>query len=321
LKKEGLRAIWAKLSQTAIEPGRSYKILRFDENCSADVFVGMTRSGDRCLILSEPAPVLKPIEREKLCLEYDESIPGLVLRLSDDTYSDLFDELISSMYIVVKDLTSKQDAIEKFRAHFIKWSAFFDSEFYARLSDEAVMGLVGELKVLQWFLAEADELTVNAILESWRGPYDEGQDFVLDDRLIEVKTVGIRSRHITINSLHQLTEAEGKDLNLLINTAFPEIENGDSINSLVTKIRDETLSLLGDTSILYKALSQKGLGPRNLEDYEHLRFGFRKEDIFDVLLDGFPRLTNAVVLDGITSAKYDLSLSALKPFLTSSREY
>jgi len=319
--KDALRSTWLQVTKTAFDPERPYKILRFDENCRAEVFIGMTRSGQRCLILNEAVPANKPIEREKLSLLYDSSIPGMVLLLSDDTYNDLFDELISSMYVVVKDLVSKQDAIEMFRAHFIKWTTFFDSDFSSKLSDDAVMGLLGELKVLEYFVAEADELSINTVLESWRGPYDESQDFVFDDQLVEVKTIGMRSRQIMINSLQQLTAVKGKDLSLLVNTIFSDDENGSSIKSLVISIRDRAISLLGDATILYKALGQKGLHPKNLDDYEHLRFGFRGEHIYNVLSDDFPNLSSDNVPEGIISASYAISLSALQPFMTTSKEY
>jgi hypothetical protein len=319
--KDALRSTWLQITQTAFDPGRPYKILRFDENCRAEVFIGMTRCGQRCLILNEAVPINKPIERDKLSLLYDSNIPGMVLLLSDDTYKDLFDELISSMYVVVKDLASKQDAIEMFRAHFIKWTTFFESDFSSKLSDDAVMGLVGELKVLESLVAEADELSINAVLESWRGPYDESQDFVLDDQLIEVKTIGMRSRQVVINSLQQLTAVKGKDLSLLVNRTFSDDENGSSIRSLVISIRDRAIYLLGDATILYKALGQKGLHPKNLDDYEHLRFGFRGEHIYNVLSDDFPNLSSDNVPEGIISANYAISLSALQPFMTTSKEY
>ena len=321
MNKERILAMWSHLAETAFEPGREYKVLRFDENCGAEVFVGMTRSGERCLLLSKAAPLKKPIEKERLRLLYDRSVPGLVLLLSDDSYSDLFDELISSMYAVVKDLAPEQSAVDEFRGHFIKWATFFDSDFESDLSVDAVVGLIGELKILKDLISTADESSVNALLESWRGPYDEAQDFVLEDRLIEVKTIGMRSRQIKISSLHQLSAEPGKEFDLLVNTTFRDGENGQSIGGLVRIIRDRVVLLLGDTSILYKALGQKGLHPKNLEEYEYVRCSFYREDIYDVLPDGFPKLIHNNVLEGIATATYDLSLPALQPFIKSSREY
>lgn len=319
--RESLQEIWELLAATPFESGRTYKILRFDKHCRAEVFIGMHRSGERCLILHEAAPIKKAIDRERLCLRYDKEFPGLVLALSDNAYNDLFDDLISSMYEVVKDVASARHAVENFRAHFIKWATLFDSQYSAKLSDEAVMGLVGELKVLESLLCSANEATVNELLESWRGPYDEGHDFVFDDKTVEVKTVGVKSRHISINSLHQLTAVTGKDLDLLVNIAFQDNENGDSLSSMVTRIRATITSLVGDVTILYRAMSQKGLNLQNLADYEHLRFGFLDEEVYDVLLEGFPKLTKDNVSKAISSVKYDLSLSALEPFIRSSSEH
>ena len=140
LLEEGIATKYGALADA--ESGRTYKILRFDKHCKAEVFIGMHRSGERCLILHEAAPIKKAIDRERLCLRYDKEFPGLVLALSDSAYTDLFDELISSMYEVVKDVVSAQHAVENFRAHFIKWASFFDSQFSSKLSDDAVMGLV-----------------------------------------------------------------------------------------------------------------------------------------------------------------------------------
>ena len=131
----------------------------------------------------------------------------------------------------------------------------------------------------------------------------------------------MKSRHISINSLHQLTAVTGKGLDLLVKTAFRDNENGDSLSSMVTRIRATIASLVGDATILYRAMSQKGLNLQNLSDYEHLRFGFRDEEVYDVLLEGFPKLTTDNVSKAISSVKYDLSLSALETFIRSSSEH
>ena len=56
------------------------------------------------------------------------------------------------------------------------------------------------------------ELIVDDILLSWRGPYDEGHDFVFEFRDYELKTIESSKNNVRISSEFQLESEKGKEL-------------------------------------------------------------------------------------------------------------
>ena len=77
----------------------------------------------------------------------------------------------------------------------------------------------------------------------------------------------------------------------------------------------------GDVSILYEAVHQKGLNPINMKDYSHLRYKFEKEELYDVLKPGFPKIDEAHKASGFTRASYGLSLGELSPYLIMEKHF
>jgi hypothetical protein len=78
-----------------------------------------------------------------------------------------------------------------------------------RLSEEKVIGLLGELLVLEHLLQTTDEGTA---VDAWVGPRSEEHDFVLPDLDAEVKTtLGERRSHL-IGSEHQLQSSKARPL-------------------------------------------------------------------------------------------------------------
>jgi len=152
-------------------------------------------------------------------------------------------------------------------------------------------------------------------LRSWRGPYDEAQDFILEDKLLEVKTISAQTSAVSINSLAQLTEEHGKALELKVLTASPDCDGGVCLSWMFHKVWNQVISRGGDSSILFEAIGQKGLSSSTIADYDHWKYQLHKEQDYDALNAEFPRLTRSSPSPVITKAIYTLSLAGLEPFL------
>ncbi len=80
-----------------------------------------------------------------------------------------------------------------------------------RLADEDLVGLCGELVLLQALLRTADEAAKPAVVEAWRGHQRSTRDFELDGTGIEVKTTtGTASSH-HMQGLHQIEAGYSAD--------------------------------------------------------------------------------------------------------------
>ena len=301
-----------------------YRSLRLPSECISEVFLGVGPETQRCLILFLPKSHkldFKAVTKEKISIELDDQTNFLVLSLLDPAYVDLFDDLIISLYNSIKDIPDVDVYVKVFVQTFNKWSAFFEDEDSDRLTENVVKGLFGELQVLKDLLDEAEPSKVDSVLDSWKGPYDTGHDFILDNKNVEVKTKDLSKPYISISSEVQLQEEYEKGLELLVVSVERDLANGLSLKDKFYQVKELAVGMGGDTAILIRAIRQKGLTQKNIHEYDNFRFKLRCEEIYDCLKEGFPRLIKNNIDESLTNLKYDLNLKGLEDFQLSSREF
>ena len=311
---------WETLEQTG---EHEYIFRRIDSVCVPELNVGLNSSLERCLALEMPEDYdagFQTIERQNLTLLYFRDTNCFVLELTDNTYNDLFNDLVVSLYQKVKNISDASECSTLFIQTFHKWSEFFDDEKFDRLNKDIIKGLFGELFVLKSFVQKSTLVNINDVLNSWTGPYDQGHDFVFDDKDIEVKTKDATKISIRISSEQQLDNIIGKSLELLVLSVDSDLVEGGAISDLVDDIRVLINNRLGDTSILLKAIKQKSLTLKNIHDYDNFRFMPVKKALYDCLIDGFPKLIKDNLPKQISNVKYDINLSVLDDYLLESEE-
>ena len=316
-----LETEWGELNHTG---GAEYIFRRIDSLCIPELNMGLNSSSERCLALELPDAYpadFQTITRQNLTLLYFKDTNCIVLQLTDDTYNDLFNDLVVSLYQRVKNIYDVSECSMLFIQTFHKWSEFFHDEKSDRLNKDIIKGLFGELFVLKSFVQKSAPVNVNDVLNSWTGPYDQGHDFVFDDKDIEVKTKDLTKISIRISNEHQLDNLIGKRLELLILSVDNDLVEGCSIADIVHDIRALVINLLGDTSILLKAINQKGLTLKNIHDYDNFRFRPVKKFLYDCLTDGFPKLIKDNLPKPINNVTYDINLSVLDDYLLESEEF
>lgn len=317
-----LKEKWELLTREKLVHG--YRSLRITKECVPEINLGITKTSFRCLILSLPKSQnidLKPVIKEKIAIEHNQDFNFLLITLQDGEYSDLFDDLVVSLYNAIKDLSSPSDYSKVFVNTFHKWSKFFEEEETERLSKNIVKGLFGELHILKELLGTANSYNVDDILESWRGPYDQGHDFILDGYDLEVKTKDEKKLDVRISSEFQLDSESGKELMLVVLSVEYDPVRGLTIKNLVNDIRQTVINYLGDTTILLRAIRQKGLSLINIGLYDNYRFRPVDKSEYNCLHEGFPKLIKNNIPDPISNVKYDLNLSHLEQFLVSRSPY
>lgn len=183
------------------------------------------------------------------------------------------------------------------------------------IGDLTLMGLIGELALLEHLLAAVPPAGRSEILHSWAGSAPSARDFQLGPIGIEVKTTQGGSSIHHIQGVHQVELGSSNEgviethlllLSLGIDWA-PDQRQGQSLPELV----DAVLAHLhdeGDRADLRARVKQYGgdaaIGYDHIRDKERARFGlrfyFRFERLYDMTDERIKVLTRAD-LDGLTN--------------------
>jgi len=173
------------------------------------------------------------------------------------------------------------------------------------LSRDAIIGLIGELTVLE---ALATSMPPLSAVNAWKGPEDGVQDFRAEGIAIEVKATAGSHALVPITSLDQLDARALRRLALAV-VRLVEDPAGESLTTLVGRIRG-----IAGGGVLEGKLALGKWRDQDAERYEEIRFRRVGIDVYDVR-DGFPYLTRANAPSGVAEAAYRLDARAIAPFV------
>ncbi|WP_345955278.1 PD-(D/E)XK motif protein [Mucilaginibacter sp. PAMB04168] len=310
---------------TIVQDGSAeFRFKKISADCIPELNIGINKLFNRCLILELPPANNVDFQgtvKQNLSIEFYRGSNYIVIQLTDNSYHDLFNDLIISLYQKIKDISDVDVYSRELIKAFYKWSGFFDDKLSDRISADIIKGLFGELTILKSLVAAAPSASINDVLNSWQGPYDRAQDFVLDDRNLEIKTKEVAKSDVRISSEFQLEPEFQKGLELVVVAVDPDPADGLSLQDLALEIRGLIVERLGDTSIFLKALAQKGLNLRNIEAYNDIRYLLISETFYNCLAEGFPRLAVSGIPQEINNLKYNIRISALDDYILTRRDY
>lgn len=307
---------WENISK--FEEKKGFKALRITYSSIPDLFIALDEDGFRYLLLYLPSALeikIKETNKDKLNLEYLKDGNIISIKLNDLNFKDLFNDLIISLYNKIKDISDPIIYSKTLIQTFYKWSEFFDNHFQSKLSPEEIKGLFGEIWLLNTYLERADPSTINEFLDSWKGPYNTTNDFVFDQKNLEVKTKEDSKSFISISSEYQLERELDKALELIVLSVKLDILNGESIYDLLKITVDYVRENFGDLTTLFRALSQKGLTIESSTQYNNFRFLVSGLSSYDCCHDDFPKLSTSNIPNEISNLRYDLRTSMLNKFL------
>lgn len=317
-----LKDKWTSLSESHLTIG--YRSLRISPDCICELYLGVSFEGKRCLILALPSSKhleFRGIFKEHISIEYFEKNNLIVLQLSEIEFYDLFDDLVLSLYDGIKNISHVDDYANYFIQTFYRWSDFFEDKKSDLLSEDAIKGIMGELLVLKHLISSQSRPEINSLLNSWTGPYDRGNDFELDDKNIEVKTKSLSAVEVKISSEFQLEVAKGKGLELYVVSLQSDFTLGIHIRDLILEIKKVVLHSSGDMAILWKALSQKNITAKNMNQYDRYKFQPIDWISYNCADKKFPKLSTSNIPEGISGVKYTLRTSQLKSFIIAQRSF
>ncbi|QPH37868.1 PD-(D/E)XK motif protein [Pedobacter endophyticus] len=315
MRTEQLEQQWLKISADVPENGLNS--IRISSSCIPELYLGIDRDGDRNLILSVPKDFklsFRTIVKENLSIDFFADSHHIVLKLIHQPFSDLFNDLILSLYSKIEKMSTPGEYIQEFIKAFHRWNGFFSGRSSQTLSDEVVKGLFGEMIVLRHELEGSETILTNKILESWKGPYDATHDFENDLNCTEVKTMEYTKTKVRISSEFQLENVPDKTLRLCVVSLRNDDQNGKTISDLIISVRERIYQHGGDLSIFITALSRKGFFGSVQNKYDHLKFTPLRMTLYDCVGELFPKLTPKNLDEGISEVMYSILLSKLEPY-------
>jgi hypothetical protein len=237
------------------------------------------------------------------------NIPVIQFKCAHPAFMSLFVRIINETI----SKSSGNDFENTARSIINIWMRFLNKSRKARMDDNLVIGLIGELLFIQRLITLNVEKSL--ILDCWTGPDQESKDFTFDSTFIEVKSSSKSSGHVHgINGIDQLNA----DNRLLYLNSFhfnkTSGSSGLTLNKIVTELNDQHFSPAGLELIFFDKLYDYGFDKRDQDYYENIRI----EIIGDKLLkvdDSFPKITmNEFKIDidsRISNLKYDVDLNSL----------
>ena len=213
-------------------------------------------------------------------------------------------ELADSVEAAVSPAREAFDAFQRWRA------LFSESSMHGVLSEEALIGLIGELRAVQELL----EKGASSDLRFWVGPLSQVHDLRSPAMAIEVKTTLVREgRVVGISSVDQLEEPPGVPL-YLRHSRLERDPGGFRIDDVLNAL----LASGADRDSLDRLLGEVGVSIDRLDPYGERRYRSAETRLYDVAGDSFPRIIRSSfaggdIPPGTLRLKYSIDLTNEPP--------
>lgn len=240
-------------------------------------------------------------------------IATLTLRLTDARYRDIFTILVEDVVASVVHAPDDNSAVDCFLAKLLTWQRFLASHGPDGLGREAQQGLYGELYCLRATMLAA--LDAYSAVMAWTGPSGAVHDFQRPMCAVEVKTsAGKQLQTIRISNERQLDSAHVNDLWLSHVSLDISMADGESLNDIVTSLRESLTAHALARQSFDERLWQAGYLDQHAERYEGTKYHIRAYRVFHVR-DGFPKIVEADLRLGVGDVHYAISVAECMHFV------
>ena len=227
--------------------------------------------------------------------------------LTDAQHRDIFDLLVRDLVEASEQPEDEAAGVTRMLARLSDWQQLLRRLSPRGLSDEARLGLWGELWVLREVLARA--IGIGDAISAWRGPLGADQDFQLGAVCIEVKTSAAHSLdRIPVASERQLEVPEDVVLVLVGLSVDARVGHGETLGEMIRLVR-AAASEAGHLSVLDDRL--ESIGWEIEDDHLHGERGYSVRSLAPYLVGpGFPRLVSTDLPVGVSDVRYLVSLAS-----------
>ena len=263
--------------------------------------VGVDGNGSTWIrVTCDPSSV--SVDDGSAAVRFTVTADGYRLSLAPETPSSVATHFLEEVVELLTDGHTPGDAGHEALKN---WRDLLARPAGAPLSESALVGLYGELEVLETIIR------LGGALEHWTGWKMDQNDFRLPGLTIEVKsTVSADYRRVRVHGLRQLADPEdGSDL-VLVLRRLESSPNGRSLPGLV----DDIVRLGVSRSQLLERLSQVRYSEQHRAGYEQIRFvshelALRQIDETHPRL--VPQMLTEVDMTCVDKVDYELNLNGV----------
>ena len=293
---------------------------RADPEHPLDFFRARTAKGNYAFVLkAEELPDLGSLPAiagiEVLEEPHDGRPDELCLELRDPEQISIFRALVADILEATRDLAAGENSSGASRLirRLERWQRLLGRRREKLLSDQAIIGLCGELLFIRDYLLPA--IGAAASVTAWRGPYGDEQDFAVNGWIAEIKAqLSTADQLLKISSESQLDTESGPILVFHQTFSGSAAQTGDafSLNELVRQVRSAILAEAPGAMDLFEA------GLVNAEYEERPEYSQKfwlpvTGNIYEVESE-FPRLVPRGMPAGIRQVKYNILPAACAEF-------
>lgn len=291
-----------------------------DSNHPLQFFVGRDDAGHARVVVRGPVKPQRPQLSGLVIVDRFEDQSGkwnLTLALQDPKFEEVFVRLADDLHARTAAAPNETIAIDRVISVIDEWRRLLRSRPPGVLTMEELRGLIGELwLLLNWFTKDR---TLPVALQGWLGPLGLPQDFWYEqDGHHEAKCIGPATTRVRISSAEQLDPAAMQLLILLVASTDETQAGAVCLPTLVDRVCGKLAETGDDDQPLRDRLEHLGV---NLEDqfYRNTWFVVSRVDSYRVDED-FPAIRASALPSGIEQVRYQLALTTIAPWLTSSTE-
>lgn len=315
-------AAWCALRGEA-RPESGWHLRRIYVAAPCEIFAGVRQPGDiQGLILEAPADAVPAdidlprsrgfsLDAQLIGDGYDRRV-RFTLALIDRAYGSVFAVLCDHVAEAARAAPNARMALREWIRQLHVWQEFMARHGPDGLSDQAMLGLFGELTILRDRLAPL--IGVDAAIMAWAGPRGEPNDFELVGGCLEVKATSRQAPSlIQISNLDQLDDHRCTILLAIIRLRLDA--EGASLPELISDLRGR---MGDDQGRLLAEFNARLIAAGYVDVHANLYLTTWKTDRIDLysIRDNFPRLTRRDVPGGVRDCSYSVTIVDCAPYLT-----
>lgn len=285
---------------------------RIDASHPLELFIGLDLDGRKSIELRAKYSYKKVTGTSSIEVNQYKKPEYNTLRFSlcHEEVSGLFYKFCEDLVEQTRDLKDKSEGYNSIINRFYLWKKLFVSSKKAFLSENEIMGLIGEILVIRDILIP--ELGSTKALKSWSGQELTHKDFSYDDTWIESKAVSKSAQTVKISSLEQLASENPGKLIVHRLEKMSTAYNGITLNKLILETK-QTFDQYDEQDVFMSKVSLQGYEYNNYyDDFVYELVDCKK---YTVNSDS-PKITKSQVPSAIEKASYEISMSEISEFET-----
>ena len=237
----------------------------------------------------------------------------VTLSLKHPAYANVFAVLAADTAACAAVESDERSALLSFVGRLHVWQAFMARHGPDGLSESAVIGLMGELHILNHYVAPV--LGLDRALAAWSGPRGDPNDFTFVGGFLEVKATARQAPDaIAISSADQLDISRGRIL--LAHLRFRISSEGTTLPEMVEAIRTRLVTEApARMSEFATLLLSVGYVDVHAENYGY-RLTLDAVQFYEVGA-GFPHIARGELRAGILDCTYRIGLDDCAPWAAS----